>query len=38
MKDLKELIHQAQQTVNITPQDHSDLAGRLNNLGNKLQR
>jgi hypothetical protein len=37
MKDLKESIYQAQQVVNITPQDHSNLGMYLNNLGNRLQ-
>jgi hypothetical protein len=36
MEDLEELIHQAQQAVNIMPQDH-DLAAMLNNLGNMLE-
>jgi hypothetical protein len=37
MEDLEESICQAQQTVNIMPQDHLDLAGMLNNLGSKLE-
>jgi hypothetical protein len=37
IEDLKEAIQVARQAVNITPEDHPDLAGRLNNLGTKLE-
>jgi len=37
MEDLEDSIRRAQQAVNITPQDHPDLAMYLNNLGNKLE-
>jgi hypothetical protein len=37
MENLEESIHQAQQMMNITSQDHLDLAAMLNNLGNKLE-
>src|ERR1700712_4722881 len=36
MTDLEEAIQVARQAVASTPEDHSDLAGRLNNLGNWL--
>ncbi len=36
MEDLEESIRRAQQAVDITPQDHPDLAGRLNNFGRRL--
>ncbi|KAH7222489.1 CHAT domain-containing protein [Fusarium oxysporum] len=38
MKDLEEAIEIARQAVKSTPDDHLDLAGRLNNLGNHLGR
>ena len=38
MEDLEEAIRVARQAVDVTPEDHPDLAGRLNNLGLKLQR
>jgi hypothetical protein len=38
MEDLEEAILVARQAVDVTPKDHPDLAGRLNNLGNKLGR
>jgi hypothetical protein len=38
MADLEEAIQVAQQAVALTPKDHSDLAGRLNNLGNSFAR
>ena len=37
MKDLEEAIQTARQAVESTPADHPDQAGRLNNLGNKLE-
>lgn len=37
LEDLKESIRRVQQVVAITPQDHPDLAARLNNLGIMLQ-
>ena len=37
MEDLEESIYQAQQAVDITPQDHPNLGMYLNNLGNRLQ-
>jgi len=37
MEDLEDSIRRAQQAVNITPQDHPDLAMYLNNLGYKLE-
>ena len=33
MEDLEEAIRKAQQTVEVTPQDHLDLADRLSNQG-----
>ena len=36
MVDLEEAIRNAQQAVEVTPQDHPGLASRLNNLGTKL--
>lgn len=36
MIDSEEAIRNAQQAVEVTPQDHPDLAGRLDNLGTKL--
>src|SRR2546421_9846945 len=38
MEDLEEAIRKAEEAVKATPEDHPDLAGRLNNLGNKLER
>lgn len=38
IEDLEEAIRVARQAVEITPEDHPDLAGRLNNLGTKLSR
>ncbi|XTI93403.1 TPR-like protein [Cenococcum geophilum] len=37
MEDLEEAILVARQAIDVTPKDHPDLAGRLNNLGNKLK-
>ncbi|KAF9783588.1 hypothetical protein IL306_009168 [Fusarium sp. DS 682] len=37
MGDLEEAIETARQAVELTPNDHPDLAGRLSNLGNKLE-
>src|SRR5437762_1771972 len=37
MEDLEEAIRKAEGAVKATPQDHPDLAGRLNNLGNMLE-
>ena len=37
MEDLEEAILVVRQAVDVTPKDHPDLAGRLNNLGNKLE-
>ncbi|KAF2465628.1 uncharacterized protein BDR25DRAFT_239619, partial [Lindgomyces ingoldianus] len=37
MEDLEKAIRVARQAVEVTPDDHPDLAGRLNNLGNKLK-
>jgi hypothetical protein len=36
MEDLEEAIRKARQAVDITPQGHPNLAGRLNNLGHRL--
>ncbi|RKK76947.1 hypothetical protein BFJ68_g18006 [Fusarium oxysporum] len=36
MKDLEEAIKTARQAVKSTPDDHPNLAGRLNNLGNEF--
>ncbi|KAF2403025.1 hypothetical protein EJ06DRAFT_536507 [Trichodelitschia bisporula] len=36
MDDLEEAIKVTRMAVDITPSDHPDLTGRLNNLGNKL--
>jgi hypothetical protein len=36
MKDLEQAIRASQQSVEVTPEGHPDLAGRLINLGNKL--
>jgi hypothetical protein len=33
MEDLGEAIRKAQQAIEVTPQDHPDLVGRLNNQG-----
>ncbi|KAL8634707.1 MAG: hypothetical protein Q9228_007713, partial [Teloschistes exilis] len=38
MEDLGEAIRVARQAVKATPEDHPDLAGRLNNLGVQLTR
>ena len=38
MEDLEQSARRAQQAVDLTPQDHPDLASMLNNLGNKLER
>ena len=37
MEDLEEAILVARQAVDVTPKDHPDLAGWLNNLGTKLE-
>jgi len=37
MEDLKEAILVAWQVVNVTPKDHLDFIGWLNNLGNQLK-
>jgi len=37
MEDLEEAIQVARQAVDVTPEDHPDLAERLNNLGNRLE-
>jgi hypothetical protein len=37
MEDLGEAIQRAEQAVSTTPEDHPNLAGMLNNLGNKLE-
>ena len=34
---LEEAIGVSEQAVKVTPKDHPNLAGRLNNLGNKLE-
>jgi hypothetical protein len=36
MEDLEEAIYRAQQAVEITPEDHPDLAAMLNNRGEEL--
>jgi tetratricopeptide (TPR) repeat protein len=36
MANLEEAIQVTRQAIALTPKDHSDLAGRLNNLGNSL--
>jgi len=38
MEDLKKAILMARQAVDVMPKDYLNLAGRLNNLGNKLGR
>ena len=38
MEDLEEAIRKVQQAVEITPQDHPDLAMYLNNLGYVLEK
>jgi len=37
MEDLAQAIRTARQAVEVTPEDHLDLAGWLNNLGTKLE-
>jgi len=37
MADLEAAIRAVQQAINSTPEDHPDRAGKLNNLGNKLE-
>jgi predicted RNase H-like HicB family nuclease len=37
MKNLEEAIERARKAIELTPDDHPDKAGRLNNLGNKLK-
>jgi tetratricopeptide (TPR) repeat protein len=37
IEDLEEAIRTARRAVAVTPDDHPDLAGRLNNLGNDLE-
>ena len=37
MEDLEEAVRVARQAVDVTPQDHPDLATLLNNLGIKLE-
>ncbi|KAF2790436.1 hypothetical protein K505DRAFT_364741 [Melanomma pulvis-pyrius CBS 109.77] len=37
-KDLKEAIKLARQAIDVTPKDHPDLADKIINLGNKLER